>query len=431
MRLFRAHMLSCSFPPWPCWTHQYPNALTTKECDQEFLKWTPEHQRAFEAIKVLVTGTEWLTVIDYEDTSKKIFVTTDASDHRTGTVLSFGETWETARPVAYDSYQLNDTEKNYPVHEKELLAIVKALKKWHTSLLGTHFQIFTDHHTLEYFQSQKDMSHQQMHWSMYLADFDYEIIYIRGVDNTAVDTLSCMPDAAPNTMLATCALAYTRSPSSSQLLPSVHAAVTLGISADESLLRDIIAGYQNDDFAKQLMKDITNGSIEGAQEENGLLYVGHRLLIPNIPRIRELFYNLAHDTLGHFGFDKSYEALQDSYYWPNMQRDLEYAYIPSCSPCQHNKSQTTKPTGPLHPLPVPDARFEAVALDFMGPLPEEDGKDTILTISDVPALAWGQKPGQARPETAFGPAWDIGKPKLSAWALALYPRNMTWICCNK
>ena len=208
-----------------------------------------------------------MTVIDYEDTSKKIFVTTDASDHRTGTVLSFGETWETARPVAYDSYQLNDTEKNYPVHEKELLAIVKALKKWHTSLLGTHFQIFTDHHTLEYFQSQKDMSHQQMHWSMYLADFDYEIIYIRGVDNTAVDTLSCMPDAAPNTMLATCALAYTRSPSSSQLLPSVHAAVTLGISADESLLRDIIAGYQNDDFAKQLMKDITNGSIEGAQEE--------------------------------------------------------------------------------------------------------------------------------------------------------------------
>ena len=70
-----------------------------------------------------MTGTECLTVIDYEDTTKKIFVTTDASDRRTGAVLSFGETWETARPVAYDSYQLNDAEKNYPVHEKELLAI--------------------------------------------------------------------------------------------------------------------------------------------------------------------------------------------------------------------------------------------------------------------------------------------------------------------
>ena len=51
-----------------------------------------------------------------------------------------------------------------------------------------------------------------------------------------------------------------------------------------------------------------------------------------------------------------------------MRRDLEQAYIPSCSPCQCNKSHTTKPTGPLHPLPVPDTRFEAVALDFVGVL---------------------------------------------------------------
>ena len=152
--------------------------LTTKDCDREFPKWTPEHQGAFQAIKDLVTGTECLTVIDYEDTTKKVFVTTDASDRRTGAVLSFGETWETARPVAYDSYRLNSAEKNYPVHEKELLAIVKALKKWRTSLLGIHFQVFTDHRTLEYFQSQKEMSRRQMRWSMYLADFDYDITYI-------------------------------------------------------------------------------------------------------------------------------------------------------------------------------------------------------------------------------------------------------------
>jgi hypothetical protein len=353
--------------------------LTTKECDREFPIWTSEHQKAFEAIKQLVTGVECLTVINYDDTTKKIFVTTDASDRRTGAVLSFGETWENARPVAYDSYQLNDAERNYPVHEKELLAIIKALKKWRTSLLGTHFEVFTDHRTLEYFQSQKDMSRRQMRWSMYLADFDYDITYIRGEDNTAADALSRMPDATPNPLLAACALAYTRSPSRRQMA----ALATLDISADESLLMDIISGYQDDEFAKQLTKDINAGSIEGARMENSLLYVGRRLLIPNIPRIRELFYNLAHDALGHFGFDKSYEALWGSYYWPNMRRDLEKAYIPSCSPCQRNKSRTTKPTGPLHPLPVPDARFEAVALDFVGPLPEEDGKDTILTMTNL------------------------------------------------
>ncbi|RDB31105.1 hypothetical protein Hypma_000020, partial [Hypsizygus marmoreus] len=157
----------------------------------------------------------------------------------------------------------------------------------------------------------------------------------------------------------------------------------LDISADKSLLEQIVVGYLEDDFAKQLRKDIAAGSIEGAHEEHNLIYVGRRLLIPQIPRIQELFYNLAHDTLGHFGFHKSYAALRDSYYWPNMRRDLEQAYIPSCSQCQRNKDRTSKPTGPLHPLPVPDARFDTVALDFVGPLPEEEGKDTILTMTDT------------------------------------------------
>ena len=66
-----------------------------------------------------------------------------------------------------------------------------------------------------------------------------------------------------------------------------------------------------------------------------------------------------------------------------MRHDLKQAYIPSCSPCQHNKSCTAKPAGPLHPLPIPNAQFEAVALDFVGPLPEKGGKDTILTMMDL------------------------------------------------
>jgi hypothetical protein len=105
-------------------------------------------------------------------------------------------------------------------------------------------------------------------------------------------------------------------------------------------------------------------------------------VIPQDLKVRELLYNLAHDTLGHIGFDKSYESLCGSYYWPNMRRDLENTYIPSCVECQHNKDRTSKPTGPLHPLPVPDDRFDTVALDFIGPLPEENSKDTILTMTD-------------------------------------------------
>ena len=132
--------------------------LTNKECDKIFLPWMDKHQHAFQDIKLLVTGTDCLTVIDYNDPMKKVFLTTDASNCHTGAILSFGKTWETACPVAYDSYQLNPAEKNYLVHEKELLAIAKVMKKWQSSLLGIPFEIYTDHCTLKYFQLQKDMS---------------------------------------------------------------------------------------------------------------------------------------------------------------------------------------------------------------------------------------------------------------------------------
>ena len=216
-----------------------------------------------------------------------------------------------------------------------------------------------------------------MRWSMYLTDFDYEITYIRGEDNTAANALSRMPDTTPDACLAACAIAYTCN------APTTHAGGILNIATDQSLLDTIITGYKTDDFTKQLTKDIDMGSIEGATLTNKLLYVGRRLVIPQDLKVHELLYNLVHDTLGHFGFDKSYDSLCSSYYWLNMHRDLEKAHIPSCSECQRNKNCTSKPTGPLHPLPVLDHCFDTITLDFIGPLPEEDGKDTILTMTDL------------------------------------------------
>ena len=143
---------------------EYTSVLTpliTKECDWRFLTWTTKHQTVFENIKRLVLGANCLTIINYEDKESNIYVTTGASDHHTGAILSFGKTWEAACPITYESYQLNNAEKNYPTHEKELLAIIKALKKWR-SHLSACFEIYMDHHTLEYFQSQKEMLRHQM-----------------------------------------------------------------------------------------------------------------------------------------------------------------------------------------------------------------------------------------------------------------------------
>lgn len=100
-----------------------------------------------------------------------------------------------------------------------------------------------------------------------------------------------------------------------------------------------------------------------------------------IPTLHERLFDLAHDQLGHFGADTSYETLRSSFYWPNMRVDLEKAYIPACETCQMNKSLTFRPSGPLHPLPIPNQRFSSIAIDFVGPLPEDEGFDYLATIT--------------------------------------------------
>ena len=65
-----------------------------------------------------------------------------------------------------------------------------------------------------------------------------------------------------------------------------------------------------------------------------------------------------------------------------MRQDLEHAYIPTCADCQRTKSKTSKPIGPLHPLPIPDAHCDSVTIDFINPLPLDNGFDTIVTFTD-------------------------------------------------
>ena len=120
----------------------------------------------------------------------------------------------------------------------------------------------------------------------------------------------------------------------------------------------------------------------GIKLVNRLWYVGNRLIIPHVGDIWKTLFRLAHDVLGHFRFDKTYAALQDSYYWPNMHCDLETAYVPGCAKCQRNKSATSKSTGLLHPLLIPDERGNSVAMDFIGPLPLDNSYDMIVTFTD-------------------------------------------------
>lgn len=336
--------------------------LTHKSADSSFPTWEQKHQEAFDSIKRLVLSSDCLTTINHDNMGdNRIFVTCDASDWRTGAVLSYGLTWESARPVAFDSKALKEAQLNYPVHEKELLAIIHALQKWRADLLGAPITIYTDHRTLENFDHQKDLSRRQARWQEFLAQYDYNIVYIPGEDNCVADALSRLPNSVDDCV-------------------ATPVASMLSIETDASLLETIRHGYTTDPFCAKLSRNET--SFEGVHWDSGLLYIGDRLVIPRVGTLREDLFRLAHDNLGHFGFEKSYAALRDDYYWPNMRKDLSEAYIPACVDCLRSKDRTCKPTGPLHPLPIPDARGDSIAIDFIGPCPRDDGFDCIVTITD-------------------------------------------------
>ena len=151
-------------------------------------------------------------------------------------------------------------------------------------------------------------------------------------------------------------------------------------AVDDETINKIKKGYDSDPWCKKLLS--ASRGMPEVHIKDGLWFINDRLIIPAHGNIREQIFRLAHDTLGHFGFHKTYENIRNSYFWPNMRSDLEQGYIPSCADCQRNKSTSKKPTGPLHPLPVPDERCESISMDFIGPLPLDEGHDCILTITD-------------------------------------------------
>ncbi len=311
--------------------------LTHKNFDHEFPPWTQLSQNAFDAIKHLVVSRDCLTVIDPSLMPKyKIFVTTDASDIASGAVLSFGETWEIVRPIAYDSCSFKDAELNYPVHKKELLAIIRALKKWKYDLLGTEFYVYTDHKTLLNFHTQWDLSCRQARWMKFLSIYDCKFIYVKGEANSVANTLSRLPGlACQSTSDAEAAASHPYNvvaPLNPILsLPDVDSPITAiasltikiptqksksVLSIDITLIDNIRNSYATDPWCQKLLS--ASRGMQQLVVQNGLWYLDNRLIIPNGCGVREEIFRMAHDAMGHFGFSKTYDLIRSSYFWPNM-----------------------------------------------------------------------------------------------------------------
>jgi len=154
--------------------------------------WDREQKNAFHTLKKSLSGTAHLRIPNL--TCKKI-LKTNASDFAVGACLYQIED-EQQRLIAYWSRKLSELKKRYEVHNKELLAIVKALQDWRPYLAGTEkpIQIYTDHKNLRNFATTKQLNWQQVRWAEQLADYEFQIHYKKGNENDEADALSKQPD---------------------------------------------------------------------------------------------------------------------------------------------------------------------------------------------------------------------------------------------
>lgn len=141
-----------------------------------------EYKNAFEKCKELISNSP---ILQYPDFNKPFKLTTDASNISIGSVLS-----QNNHPIAYYSRTLNTAERNYSTIERELLAIVDSTKHFRPYLYGQKFVIETDHNPLVWLSKIKEPNSRLIRWRLKLEEFNYEIKYTKGKENSVADALS-------------------------------------------------------------------------------------------------------------------------------------------------------------------------------------------------------------------------------------------------
>jgi len=151
--------------------------------------WTERQEKAFKELKEQFTKE---TVLAAPDIDKKMRMEVDTSDYTMGGVLSMEYEDGLWRPVAFLSKSLNEIERNYEIHDKKMLAIVRGLEAWRHLLEGaqTKFEIWTDYKNLEYFMKVQKLNRRQARWALYLSRFDFTLKHVVGVKMGKVDGLS-------------------------------------------------------------------------------------------------------------------------------------------------------------------------------------------------------------------------------------------------
>ena len=282
--------------------------------------WTQAAQMAFDALKLKLLKHPILTV---PDPTKPYILHTYASEVGLGATLSQHDAESLLRLVACRSRKLNDAEKKYPVHEKEMLALADTLKAWRHYLLGAEVMVYTDNSALRYLQTNKNPNQRQVRWLELLQQYRLTLTHISGASNTAADALSRNPfgEAPPldhldeENVFALFALEVEQTHAPIALY--FHGSILNPIKRDPPA--DWKQDYLDDPFTRALYFYPNSETLrEPSNFHNCRIWVGDRIAVPRT-RVAEVIARY-HDspTSGHWGVSKTMALLKRSYIFQQM-----------------------------------------------------------------------------------------------------------------
>ena len=339
--------------------------------------WQKEQERAFRQLQAAVCTAP---VLALPDPKKEFIVQTDASGYATGAVLLQRHA-DGLRPLAFLSKKMDKAERNYPVHEQELLAIKNALTAWRHYLGGRHFTVLSDHESLQYVKTSELATPRQVRWASHMAEFDFEIKYVPGEANAAADALSRGAAGKPEEEPLVTSLMRLRAEKRAVYLSTAMELAPLPVKIAE-------AAQQDQEYAALLGR--TRGALErsGLVKGSGIIYKQDGdewiMRVPADEELRTYLLQAAHDTLfgGHRGAASMADWLKKRVYWQGMD-DAVKAYVRSCDLCARNKPDNRGRQGRPLSIQMPDRPWACWCMDFVGPLPKTArGHDMVMVVID-------------------------------------------------
>ena len=163
-----------------------PLSDLTRQGQPSRVEWGQAQEKAYQTIKFHLTNEP---ILRLPDPKKTYYLQTDASNTGIGAVLMQKHD-EKLFPVCYASKKLSSAERNYSTIEKECLAVVWGIKRFHLYLYGVPFVLQTDHEPLKYMNSAKFANGRLMRWAMFLQSYTFRVEAIKGSENVGADYLS-------------------------------------------------------------------------------------------------------------------------------------------------------------------------------------------------------------------------------------------------